>query len=358
VQPPKHKDYYAILGVEPDASTEELREAYRFLIRAMHPDRFDSSRQFKDWRRANSRMSAINEAYAVLNDPEKRKQYDLSRLTRGAAATNQEAADSTRGAGDADAHGEPISPRAYQMESMTPGTAIYSELPRAVQEALRQRQANLRKDQVRIPLHSIGWNYFYLALFGGYFGLLFYDAFRPLWNVNLLYLTGGISVFVGILVGRNLITLIKWHKSALKPFFYLTPIYLIKTEYNNITFLPLWKLRNEDIHHSYFHGLYWGTRLSLLVDEVREVLKFPSISDWEHFVQQLLVYKEKLRTELVDNNHTYLREHDDFHGVVRHATSRRVRLKRSKCLLVYAISTAMSISLWSAGALINMISNH
>ena len=65
------KDYYAILGVERTASPEEIKKAFRTLAMKYHPDRN------KDDKSAEERFKDINEAYAVLSDPEKRKQYDM-----------------------------------------------------------------------------------------------------------------------------------------------------------------------------------------------------------------------------------------------------------------------------------------
>jgi len=62
-------DYYATLGVARDASQDEIKKAYRRLARKYHPD---VSKEPD----AGKRMAAINEAYEVLSDPEKRKAYD------------------------------------------------------------------------------------------------------------------------------------------------------------------------------------------------------------------------------------------------------------------------------------------
>jgi len=65
-----YKDYYQILGVSRNASTEEIRKAYRKLAMQYHPDRNPDDKQ------AEERFKEINEAYQVLNDPKKRAHYD------------------------------------------------------------------------------------------------------------------------------------------------------------------------------------------------------------------------------------------------------------------------------------------
>ncbi len=65
------KDYYATLGVERKASADAIKKAFRKLALKYHPDRN------ADDKGAEEKFKEINEAYAVLSDPEKRKQYDM-----------------------------------------------------------------------------------------------------------------------------------------------------------------------------------------------------------------------------------------------------------------------------------------
>ena len=65
------KDYYKILGVSRDADEKTIKKAYRKLAMKYHPDRNPGKEK-----EANEKFKEINEAYAVLGDPEKRRQYD------------------------------------------------------------------------------------------------------------------------------------------------------------------------------------------------------------------------------------------------------------------------------------------
>ena len=94
----EYRDYYKILGVPRSATQAEIKKAFRKLARAHHPDRNPgdaaAERRFKD----------VNEANAVLSDPDKRKQYD----TLGASWDQYQRGGGARGGPDPFGPGGPF----------------------------------------------------------------------------------------------------------------------------------------------------------------------------------------------------------------------------------------------------------
>ena len=97
------KNYYVILGVDPDASSDQIKSAYRHKAKELHPDHYEgsSSEPFRD----------VQEAYEALSDPERRECYD--------AECAREALSRAR---TLRARPEPLRPRSIPVEPLIPNT--------------------------------------------------------------------------------------------------------------------------------------------------------------------------------------------------------------------------------------------
>ena len=74
------RDYYTILGVDQGADSKQIKDAFRQLALKYHPDRNQGNPEAAD------KMKWLNEAYAVLSNPDKRREYDSIRRQFGSSA--------------------------------------------------------------------------------------------------------------------------------------------------------------------------------------------------------------------------------------------------------------------------------
>jgi len=69
------EDYYDILGVEPNASIEQIKDAYLYKANILHPDRLAAMTE-KVRSMAERDLKMVNAAYEVLSNPKRRQEYD------------------------------------------------------------------------------------------------------------------------------------------------------------------------------------------------------------------------------------------------------------------------------------------
>ncbi|HKP14186.1 MAG TPA: DnaJ domain-containing protein, partial [Blastocatellia bacterium] len=203
------------------ASGDEIRSAYRKRISVIHPDRFDPIRQPEQWQAANEMLMELNSAYDVLHHPAKRARYD-ERL-------------------------------ADRRPKSAAGSAVhcrFDELPDAARQRLLVMQngksrffklqshspANVFKFKTGNP--AAAWCGLLVALLLLGAGVWFEAAGGGLARRSLLMWACALPCVAALLAAGH--SLVRWYRSPVKDYVYLTPLYYIKTSPGRVTFRWLW----------------------------------------------------------------------------------------------------------------------
>ncbi len=337
------KDLYSILGVTPDATAKEMRDAYLARTRVIHPDRFDRQRQPQDWKKANEMLAELNEAYSILRDPSTRAQYDDLRAGKRQQQSPPPPPRTQRAP-------EP-SPPPFELGELTPGQAAFGNLPKNVQSRLLKRQQNKEEDQFQVKLSSVVWNYVFIVVLLCWYWYLFAVADGAKWKDNTLLWYAGITLAVGVLIGRNCVTIRRWAKAKLKSYFYVTPIYFIKTEYDIVSFRPIWTLKDVAVTHNYKNGLYQNSDVVLKFDGYIESLSLSSKKQVEELFNRMRTYDKRLRTAYANQDHNYFLNNDDFYRVPRSGVPTTVLMSKGMQAFIYIASVFVcGIGLFAAVA--------
>lgn len=346
--------HYDILGVGHTASSEQIREAYLVRSKMFHPDRFDQTRQPKEWALANNLLKDLNQAYDTLKSPHSRSAYDAS--LRGAGAppkAEQPPPSNTR----SESQPRPGSRQSTRNPGpLCSGFSKFSDLPRSVQERLSRRISQQNPQQFMTSIRGVVWNYLFLVLFTCWFGLIFFVARDQKWTsegTGWVWILSAVSAFF---VGTNLSWIIRWHKSPLGCHFIVSPLYFIKTHLDEVWFWPLWKLQDLSATHNYRNGMYTGTDVRFVFDTGAETMSFSQRNAYEQAVTAARVFDAKLRAAKEQDQYDYLIDEDDFHSWESDSGSKPRKLPSSQTLIFVLVSLAIAALLTSLAASINSTS--
>jgi hypothetical protein len=338
-----NKNLYSVIGVSPNASQKEIHDAYIACIRIIHPDRFDRHTQLRDWQKANEMLSELNVAYSILEDPVKRKEYDnfLKAELKESPVMHQ--------------HTESKYSRSSTSynENYFKGSINFTDLTVSTKERLLKRQENKNQEQFQIKQQSISWNYIFFAFLIGWFCFLFVKMNGPIWNINGKIIFVLVSLLDGFLFARNIIFIIHWRKSSLKSFFYVTPIYFIKTRFDIISSWPIWTLKDFVVTHNLKNGSYENSDITLKFEGHSEYFTFYSKHDVDKYYNIIQSYKNQLKDEIEKGNYEYIRKHDDFQNITKGDNQIITNIPKKKRLLIYACSILTVIMLYLISLSIN-----
>lgn len=295
----KNRTHYENLKVSRSAPQEVIRAAYKILTQKYHPDRNPDN---PDTVRI---MMLINASYEVLSDPEKRRQHDdwIAAQEQGAASCAEIQEPQAR---------QPV--KAAQQEIVRPhaGAFSYTSLPASAREKLKKRVSGKNRNQLLIKNGEVIENYFWSTVLLGWFVYLFFDAGQYKWEQDgtlwRLGFTGAAALFLAV----NISWIARWHVSPLRSWLIVSPLYIIKTDFDRVWYWPIWALTKISATHNYRNGVYSGTTVDMAFGEAEHTFSIRPKAIYNTLANQLRTYDGAFRTAVGNNNVDYFTTLDDF----------------------------------------------
>lgn len=335
------RNHYEVLGVARSAKVDEIRHAYLQKSKLVHPDRFDQNKYPAEWNLANEKLKELNAAYAVLRDPLQRADYDARVYGAGNAA---------HAAGSRESR----SPRRdVKLGRMKSGVAHFATLPKEVQERLMKRVMGLSSGQWMTKLQFLPFWYFIAVLLSGWLVFVYQSAVNGhRWSSSAFGWQFALTSIAAIAQCFVVLYIIKWHRSSLRPMFFVTPLYFVKTSLDKVWFWPLWELKSILGTHHHTNGVYTRTTVNLEFSNGSESINISKKRFYDELCEMLNHFTVRIHRAKANEDVGYFYDHDDFREFdpatapesPKPAYSRNAKVICA-VLLAYAVCFVVAVSL-------------
>lgn len=238
-------DPYELLEVAHDATLEVIHASYIRLVRLNHPDRFDATKKPEEWKKANQKMSALNQAYASIRDGSAYKSKRHETTTDDSDEEVDEAPE----------------PQVWfsKGHSVIEWDRLYPE----ARALLTRRALGQFSDDFRYKYDGPVWRLLILLASCAWLPWLFAWSKNESWSGGTDLFAFGVTAIVAIVQGSLLRWLINWKQSVLGCQWILTPLYLVITNRFKATYWPLWELKDINVVHQHRNGIYTHSEVNL-----------------------------------------------------------------------------------------------
>lgn len=296
----KIRTHYDNLMVARNASEEVIRAAFKTLTQKYHPDRNSNSEE------SERIMKILNESYGALSDIEEKRKHDKWIF--------EQEGKSVAGSEGFSFHSEEKEATRSNADALSPvsGSYLFSELSNELKYKVLSRLSGINRNQMAVRMAGVWWRYFGLLILSFWFVFLFNDASSFRWSLERGYAYMGITSIVSILIARNLHWVLFWSFTRLGVWLIVTPLYIIKTEFNRIFFWPILSVSDMKINYNYKRGIYKDNSLTVFFDGKPEKFKIRSQPELQGLLNKLNVFDQTVRGAITQNNVDYLTDNDDF----------------------------------------------
>lgn len=310
----RNKDFYLILGISKQATLQDITKAYKQRTKLLHPDRFSKKEQPNEWFEANTMMADLNTAYGVLKDCTQRANYDSfignvdAHMQQESGAPNSENTTRTK---------EEETRESYKYLSFV--NINFKALHKDAQEVLLNIQATSKKRNY-FSINILKPKKLFTAAGIGVISTAFYCFFhyssnkQKLSDISLT-LSFILPPIMFLYVGSSFVYLCKIVSSHLQPRLYLTPLYLIKTDFSYLWIWPLRDIQSIEISSKYALGAFLrkiahiklkSTHLDITLSDDTEVSKLR---------QRFMNYKKKWNAAVQSGHDQYFKRNNPFLGL-------------------------------------------
>jgi hypothetical protein len=348
------KDPYDILGVSRTATPEEIRKAYILRSKMLHPDRFDPATQREEWDLANDMLKDLNSAYAALKDPASRRDHDRGYSSASGPSPASPPPQPAPSRANTGASTPNPAPQSRATPRSSAGTARFADLPPKVRERLLDRVSGRNKVQFAVTQGGVGWNYFWAIVLAAWFFYLFSSASTSLrWDEEERKWLMGISAAVALLQGLNIHRIVRWHRSHLKAWLFITPLHIIKTRFDRVWFWPIWEL--SDIHavHHHKNGSYQYTSVTMVFPNGKQLFTVTPELAYPMIVRTLQTFQDKVRLAVQQGDSAYFHHEDDFRELGANPPAQVTPPKRALAAGIIGASFAIHTLAFSVAAATN-----
>lgn len=311
------RNYYDLLGVSQDASVEQIKLSYKKRARIVHPDRFDKESQPDDWNLANEMLRDLNEAYAVLRNPNSRALYDFEINARSQTNNQNQRSESTQRSKPADQ--EQRSQAKPNPQEPPPKRGVksttFDNLPQDVKDKFLKRQSTEKSDVLKIKISGIGEKYFWVSMSAGWYPILFALSQSALWDSSVNFLLLFLTIFASLALILHGGWIWRYHRSSLKPFYYFTPLYFIKTSFDQILFCPVWEIKDIKVTHIHRNHTYQSSNVEIVLPDRAETLHMSSEAQVKNLFATLDYWRDQVKEAHAHGKTEYFKTWDDFREV-------------------------------------------
>jgi hypothetical protein len=310
------KNYYNVLKVRRTSTPEEIHNSYRDLSNLNNPASIDQSKDPLGWTRANDIIKELNEAYDILKDPVKRADFDRSYFgdtsqTNNNNTSNQQNNSNTQQNNQTNSgnnSGNPFNKKKFD-------TVTFEILPDSVKDRLTKLGSNTRKDVLKVDGGSTFWHWAGAIAAIVLFIYNVSSTYSYAWAGPELIGKTLLNVVSFAWFGYHVFSILRFNNSPIKKGTYITKLYFIKTDVDQVTYHLLRDLADLKITHHHKNGSYQYTEIRMVFPVSDYTFTLNSQQQAQNFILWLQNATVEVNGYISSQNWSTLSSLDDFNGL-------------------------------------------